>query len=738
MALNLFTIDIRVENDVVLARQKARTIAAALTFDLQDQTRIATAVSEIARNAFQYGGGGRAEFSIADFYNPSGPEQLLLITLRDEGRGIPNLDEILDGRYVSQTGMGLGVIGAKRLMDHFQIEGNAGRGTTVVLGKKIPRRFSNFKPGELDKVLSSIERASQDPYEELKLQNKELLHALQELRERQEDLAQLNRELDETNRGVVALYAELNDKADFLQRASELKSHFLSNMSHEFRTPLNSIAALSQILLDRLDGDLSVEQEKQVKFIRSSAQDLTDLVNDLLDLAKVEAGKVTIRPASFRIDGLFAGLRGMLRPLLSQNSSVNLVFDDAPEMPELYTDEAKVSQILRNFISNALKFTERGEVRVSVERGHDETVVFAVADTGIGIAAEDQDRIFQEWTQIDGQRQKSVKGTGLGLPLSRKYAQLLGGNVYLKSEAGLGSTFFVAIPINFNRESDVVYVPEVKRELETDRFPVLVVEDNREALFVYDKYLKNTRFQMIPAKDLKQARQALREFRPTAVVLDVLLQGEHSWELLQELKQNDSTRSIPVFVVTVVDNQEKALALGADGFHAKPVDRTWLIQQLDAVAQRKSGRRVLIIDDDEAARYVVKSALGRAEFSCLEADGGNEGLRRANEQIPDLIILDLAMPDLSGFEVLHQLKQNPRTAHIPVIIHTSKILDSHEQLLLSEAVAVVPKELRSSEVSQARFSDAFSKAGFSLNPRLSPSVNALSDNALSDREVKHV
>jgi len=710
MTLNLFSIDIRLENDVVLARQKARTIAAALKFEAQDQTRIATAVSEIARNTFQYAGGGRAEFAIQDQ-----PEKMLVITLRDQGRGIANLEEIMGGKYVSQTGMGLGLLGAKRLMDHFKIETTARQGTTVVLGKKVPRRFSRFKPGELDSVLSSIERASQDPYEELKQQNQELLNTLQELRARQEELANLNRELDETNRGVVALYAELNDKADFLQRASELKSHFLSNMSHEFRTPLNSITALSQILLDRLDGDLTVEQEKQVKFIRGSAQDLTDLVNDLLDLAKVEAGKVSIRASHFKVDGVFAALRGMLRPLLSQNSSVNLVFDEPSDLPELHTDEAKVSQILRNFISNALKFTERGEVRVSVERGHDETVVFAVADTGIGIAEEDQERIFQEWVQVEGQRQKAVKGTGLGLPLSRKLAQLLGGNVYVKSQVGIGSTFFAAIPIRFSGEAEVSYVPDVKRELDTDKLPVLVVEDNREALFIYEKYLKGTQFQVIPAKDLKEARQTLREFRPVAVVLDVLLQGEHSWELLQELKQNPATTGIPIFVVTVVDNQEKALALGADGFHPKPVDRVWLLHQLDAVAKRVAQRQVLIIDDDEISRYLVKSVLGQAELRFSEANGGQEGLRRASEASPDLVILDLAMPDLSGFEVLSKLKENPRTAKIPVIIHTSKVLDARERMLLADAVAIVSKESRSRELSLAHFADAFIKAGFPLN-----------------------
>jgi signal transduction histidine kinase/CheY-like chemotaxis protein len=710
MVLNLFTIDIRLENDVVLARQKARTIAAALKFEPQDQTRIATAVSEIARNTFQYGGGGRAEFRVED-----SPEKMLLITLRDKGRGIQNLDEIMGGKYVSQTGMGLGMLGAKRLMDHFKIETNSRQGTTVILGKKIPRRFSRFKPGELDQVLSSIERASQDPYEELKQQNQELLNTLQELRARQEELANLNRELDETNRGVVALYAELNDKADFLQRASELKSHFLSNMSHEFRTPLNSITALSQILLDRLDGDLTEEQEKQVKFIHGSAQDLTDLVNDLLDLAKVEAGKVSIRASSFKVDGVFAALRGMLRPLLSQNSSVNLVFDEPLDLPELYTDEAKVSQILRNFISNALKFTERGEVRVSVERGHDETIVFSVADTGIGIAEEDQERIFHEWVQVEGQKQRAVKGTGLGLPLSRKLAQLLGGDVYVKSQVGLGSTFFAAIPIRFAGEAEVSYVPDVKRELDTSKMPVLVVEDNREALFIYEKYLKGTQFQVVPAKDLKEARQTLQQIRPLAVVLDVLLQGEHSWELLQELKQNPATAGIPIFVVTVVDNRDKAIAMGADGFHAKPVERGWLIERLNAIASRLPQRHVLIIDDDEVSRYLLKSVLGQAELRFSEAPGGQEGLRRAAELHPDLIILDLAMPDLSGFEVLGRLKENSRTANIPVIIHTSKVLDSYERTLLTEAVAVVSKESRSRELSLAHFAEAFSKAGVSLS-----------------------
>ena len=709
MSSSLFTIEIRKEDDVVLARQKARTIAAALKFDSQDQTRIATAVSEIARNTFQYAGGGIAEFTLE-----AHPESVLTVILRDHGKGIPHLKQIMEGKYVSQTGMGLGIIGAKRLMDSLVVESTPGSGTTVVLRKRAPSRTQRPDPETIRTQVSNTAADPRNPYEELKEQNRELLRAMDELRARQDELAQLNRELDETNRGVVALYAELNDKADFLQRASELKSHFLSNMSHEFRTPLNSITALSQILLDRLDGDLTAEQDKQVRYIRKSAQDLTELVNDLLDLAKVEAGKITIRPTSFRVEGLFAAMRGMLRPLLSQNSSINLVFEDPENVPEMYSDEARISQILRNFVSNALKFTERGEVRVSASLGENDTIVFSVSDTGIGIATEDQERIFQEWTQVEGELQKRAKGTGLGLPLSRKFANLLGGNVFVKSRVGVGSEFFAVIPRRFAGQSEISDVPEVKHEFDFGRLPVLVVEDNAEALFIYEKYLKGTRFQVIPAKNLKEARHALREFRPHAVILDVLLEGEHSWELLQELKNEPSFKGIPVFVVTVVDNREKALASGADGFHAKPVERSWLLHQLDSVTEPLAARYLLVIDDDEISRHIVKTVLGRVDFKVIEAANGQDGLKRAAMDRPDLIILDLTMPDLSGFEVLSRLKGNPITAEIPVIIYTSKVLQEHERERLGAASAILSKGSHGSGMSLDHFSEALKNAGFAL------------------------
>lgn len=266
------------------------------------------------------------------------------------------------------------------------------------------------------------------------------------LRERDGELAGLRAELNETNQGVLALYAELDDKAQQLREASELKSRFLSYMSHEFRTPLGSIRSITRILLDRLDGPLTQDQETQVRFIETSAAELSEMVNDLLDLAKVEAGRVTISPDWFDMVDLFSALRGMFKPILASDT-VSLIFEDPHGIPAVYTDDKKLSQILRNFISNALKFTQRGEVRVTAKLCDDgEHVTFAVADTGIGIAREHLGAIFQDFVQVDSPIQKRFRGTGLGLSLSKKLANMLGGDVAVESEPGVGSQFSVTIP----------------------------------------------------------------------------------------------------------------------------------------------------------------------------------------------------------------------------------------------------------------------------------------------------
>jgi signal transduction histidine kinase len=268
----------------------------------------------------------------------------------------------------------------------------------------------------------------------------------------------MNVELTETNNGVVALYAELDDRAEQLRQAAELKSRFLSYMSHEFRTPLGSVISISRILLDRMDGPLNDEQEKQIQFIRASALELTEMVNDLLDLAKVEAGRITISPAWFEMVDLFSALRGMFKPIV-QSGEVDLVFEPPSDVPRLYTDHKKLSQILRNFISNGLKFTPKGTVRVTASYDGTALVTFAVADSGIGIAKEYQKDLFNDFVQIDSPVQKRLRGTGLGLSLSKKLAELMGGSVSVDSDLGRGSTFRVTIPVHLPLAHDGAIPP---------------------------------------------------------------------------------------------------------------------------------------------------------------------------------------------------------------------------------------------------------------------------------------
>ena len=562
--IRLLTVRVAREEDMVAARQRARQVAEALGIDAQGQTRLATAVSEMSRNAFRYAGSGSVDFSI----DPD--SGMLVIVISDNGPGIPHLQAVLDGTYRSTTGMGVGIVGTRRLVDEFRISSTGKHGTSVELRRAIPRRTLPIGAGDVARLTESLAR-QQPPsqHAEIEHQNHELLAALTELGQRHEELARLNAELQDTNRGVLALYAELDEKAETLQRADAMKSKFLSNMTHEFQTPLNAILALTRLLLERTDGELESEQEKQVQFIRDAAQNLSELVHDLLDLAKVEAGKITVRPTSFTISDVFGGLRGVIRPL-QQRPEVALVFDNADGLPSLFTDEGKVAQILRNYLSNALKFTEAGEIRVSASVDADGMLLFQVKDTGIGIALEDQHRLFQEFGQVANRLQSRVRGTGLGLSLSKRLAELMGGSVGVASALGAGSTFWLRLPAILPGHTPAAEEP---------------------------------------------AHRVLEE-APLA----------------------------------------------------------------------------LVVDDEQTARYVLRRCLTAIGCRVIEASGGEDALFRAATEQPDIVFLDLRMPDMLGTEVLARLKRDRATADIPVIIATSQVLDGSEvQRLSNHAVAILSK-----------------------------------------------
>ncbi|MEO8659931.1 MAG: ATP-binding protein [Bryobacteraceae bacterium] len=540
----LLAVLVRQEHDVVAARQRARQLATLIGFGNQDQVRIATVVSEIARNAFRYARGGRVEFALILSSSP----QALAVTVIDEGPGIDDLDAILSGRRRSPTGMGIGLTGSRRLMDTFEIQSRPGIGTRIHFSKSLPPEVPRLEGSRVSALIAQLAQGGLAATDDAQHQHRDLLETLQSLRsreleleKRQLEMRQINAELAETNSGVVALYAELDEKAVALRKADELKSHFLRHVSHEFRTPLNSILALAQLLLRRVDGDLTSEQERQVGFIRQAAQDLTEIVNDLLDLAKVESGKVDVRTTRIHLAQLFGALRGVMRPLVVSDA-VSLVFDEPNPGFSFLSDESKTAQILRNLLSNALKFTERGEVRVSFHVS-DGWLELRVSDTGIGIASEDQERIFQEFAQVDSAMQGRVKGTGLGLPLSRKLATLLGGELTVSSERGYGSTFLLRIPMDGHTGG-------LMDDIIDGSDAVLIIDDEESARYIAKQHFRGSRHPIIEAASGIEGAERARFERPKLILLDLAMPDRSGFEVLDDLKSDAATRSIPVLIHT--------------------------------------------------------------------------------------------------------------------------------------------------------------------------------------------
>jgi signal transduction histidine kinase len=542
----LMAMSLASHNDVVAVRAHTRRLAGAIGFDAHDQVRIAAAVSEIARNAVSHAGGGQLECAI----DAGGPAQCLVVSVSDCGHGIADLAAVWAGGERS------GLIAARRLMDTLDVVTAPGSGTRVSLRKALPRRAAPLTSAGVANVAEALAReAPRDPTAELREQSRELILALAEQRRQQDELRALNRELEETNRGVLALYAELEDKAVAVRQASEAKSRFLSNVSHELRTPIQSVLAIGRLLLDHVDGELTPEQERQVRFIYESARTLSGLVDDLLDLAKVEAGKMDLRLRLFDAADLLGGLRGLLKPL-HINPAVKLVFDDPPTRADgrglhLFSDEGKIAQILRNLLANALKFTPSGEVRVLVH--HDEAsgdVSFAVADTGIGIAPRDQERIFEEFEQVANPLQRQGAGTGLGLPLARRLAQLLGGTVTVASAPQHGATFTLRLPRRFSTLTQSAGSADQATIRLEGAQRALVIDDDAGWGYVVAQAARARGLTVHVTADVAAGLQHAKECAPDVIFLDLAMPGIDGYEVLDRLHSDPATRDIPAVIVS--------------------------------------------------------------------------------------------------------------------------------------------------------------------------------------------
>ena len=508
------------------------------------------------------------------------------------------------------------------------------------------------------------------------------------------DLAQLNigleEKVQERTEELRRQQAQLQEVNVQLEIANRHKSEFLANMSHELRTPLNAIIGFSEVLLDKMFGDLNAKQDEYLDDILSSGRYLLSLINDILDLSKVEAGMLELELGTFDLRQLLEGSLVMVKERALAHG-ITLSLDIADNVDTLTGDERQVKQVLSNLLSNAVKFTlDRGKVGIATTKS-DTMVQVAVWDTGVGISADDQQRIFEEFQQVGQGLAGKTEGTGLGLTLAKKFVELHGGTIWVESTLGHGSTFTFTLPVvGAARQVPLLAVQEDTagdRERAvapaSSRPLVLVVEDDPKGADLLRIYLSEAGYSVDVARDGAEGLEKVRQLAPAAVVLDILLPKLDGWAFLTQVKADPVTRAVPVIIVSIIDQKGKGFALGAADYLIKPVQKDDLLRTLSTFSltakMQTAPVKILAIDDDPKAVELLAAVLEPEGFHVLSAYGGEAGIEIARVEQPDLIILDLLMPEVNGFDVLDRLAQSSVTQRLPVILFTLKQLTAEEQ-----------------------------------------------------------
>jgi signal transduction histidine kinase/DNA-binding response OmpR family regulator/CHASE3 domain sensor protein len=579
---------------------------------------------------------------------------------------------------------------------------------------------------QLASLLEETQRQAEElqtQSEELRVSNEELEEQGRALKESQGRLEQQQAELEQTNSQLEEQMQQLERQRDDLERATaaneakareleqanRYKSDFLANMSHELRTPLNSSLILAKLLADNPDDNLSDEQVKYARTIESSGNDLLRLINDILDLSKIEAGHVEIRPEPVSAERLTGNLQHLFQPVAAERR-IGFVIDVAKSLPPLETDPQRLEQVLKNLLSNAFKFTASGEVRLAVHQDAGGAFVFAVSDTGIGISPEQQQRVFEAFHQADSTISRKYGGTGLGLSISRRLVELLGGTIALASTEGQGSTFTVTLPAVFDpaqaqsqpqpaapsvlaERVPLALQPQTQRmreapAIEDDRNALtgtkrvlLVVEDDKSFAGILRDLAREMDFQSLVAGTAEEALTLARDFMPQAIILDVGLPDHSGLSVLDRLKRDVRTRHIPIHVVSAEDHVETALSLGAVGYEMKPVRHAQLVEVLRKFEERlaRRARRILIVEDDPVQRDAVARLLGSHDVETVTVGTAAECLTLLKEQTFDCMVLDLSLPDASGYSLLETLGAGDAYAFPPVIVYTGRELSADDE-----------------------------------------------------------
>ena len=591
-------------------------------------------------------------------------------------------------------------------------------------------------------VLNSIEatmqtegllKQSQQLAGELQAQQKELQQTNEQLEQKAQQLAERNVEVERKNQEIEQARRALEEKATELALTSKYKSEFLANMSHELRTPLNSILILGQQLTDNPEGNLTAKQVEFARTIHGAGTDLLNLISDILDLSKIESGTVTVDAEEIFFSNL---LEMVARPFRHEAETRQLSFDvhlDPNLGRTITTDSKRLQQVLKNLLSNAFKFTAQGGVRLNVSAAlggwtathpvlsqASHVVAFEVSDTGIGIPLEKQKIIFEAFQQADASTSRKYGGTGLGLAISRELATLLGGEIHLRSAPDSGSSFTLYLPIKYmgtttvprsaapgvtpapavSIERSVEQIPDDRLEIQPGDAILLIVEDDPHYARILLDLARDKGFKVLLAMRGDDALDLAKQYQPTAVSLDVFLPDTLGWNVLSQLKQNPLTRHIPVQIVTLDEDRQHGLARGAFSFVTKPTTREGISDALSKIKDfsQSRRRRLLVVEDNEAEQLSIRELLGHDDIEILNAESGREALDILRHGICDCVVLDLRLPDMSGFEVLECMRSEEALADVPVVVFTGRELSANEDAQLhTMARSIVVKGVESPE-----------------------------------------
>ena len=673
---------------------------------------------------------------------------------------VVRLDQLPEDYFRLSSGLGSGLPRSALLMptrDNGQINGVVELGFLRPLSERdqeiVERVAENLgmsiESARYRQRLQEVLAETQQLNEELQVQQEELKTANEELEEQsrvlkesqahletqQAELEQTNESLSERTEALDRKNSELNEaqqelqaRAEDLQRSSKYKSEFLANMSHELRTPLNSSLILAKLLAENDEGNLTAEQVKFADSIYSAGNDLLNLINDILDIAKVEAGKLEVRPETTQVERLVEGLRSMFVPLAKDKGLDFQVVLEHPLPATLFTDRQRLEQILKNLLSNAVKFTDTGRVSLTVSANADGWVQFEVQDSGIGIAPEQQDKIFDAFHQADGSTARKYGGTGLGLSISRDLTALLGGTLTLTSAPGEGSTFVLSLPRNGTVAATPPVLPPAQPPVRApvpepepvapaqglalpafadDRAQpaagvrtVLVVEDEPEFARILYGLAHDMEFRCLVALTAQEGLELATNESPDAILLDIRLPDGSGLSVLQQLKDNPGTRHIPVHVVSSQENGGEALHLGAIGYALKPTSREQLEDVFRKLKDKSSQemKRVLLVEDDERQRDSVVQLISDTDVEIAAVGSGTEALDLLRTQTFDCMIIDLKLPDMQGNELLKRMSLEELCSFPPVIVYTGRNLTRDEEAeLLKYSRSIIIKGARSPE-----------------------------------------